>query len=62
MEMYSITNVENLKAFKSSMLNDEPSKALPLICNLMANQEKTLDENSIIEKKVTTTRRGNKTA
>lgn len=46
--------MDNLKVSKKSMLDDEPNKILFLIDDLVIDQEKTLDKNTIIEKNVTT--------
>lgn len=36
-EIYSIVNIENLKSFEPSMLDNEPSKVLPFVKDLMTD-------------------------
>lgn len=50
--MYLVANVENLKAFEPSMLVYKLIEMLCLIDNLVIDQEKTLDKDAIIEKKM----------
>lgn len=50
MEIYSVVNVENLKPFKPSMLDDEPSKTLPHVEDLVTDQEKPLEEDTTVKK------------
>lgn len=57
MEMYSIMNVENLKSFKPLMLDDEMNETLSSIEDLVTNQEKRLEKDTIVEK-FTTTQQG----
>ncbi|KAA8538962.1 hypothetical protein F0562_025654 [Nyssa sinensis] len=60
MEMYSIVNVEKLKLFEPFMLYSEPQEMLPSIDDLVVERETSLTEDTILEKKVTTTRHGNR--
>jgi hypothetical protein len=58
MEMYSVVNVDKLKLFEPSMLDDEPDGTLPTVEDLVTEQEIILSEDTIVERKTTTTRRG----
>ncbi|XP_038973019.1 uncharacterized protein LOC120105044 [Phoenix dactylifera] len=58
MEMYSVVNIEKLKPFEPSMLDDEPGETLPTVEDLVTAQETVLAEDAILERKTTTTRRG----
>ncbi|KAA8518207.1 hypothetical protein F0562_015681 [Nyssa sinensis] len=60
MEMYSVVNVEKLKLFEPSMLDGEPQETLPSIDDLVVERETSLPEDTILEKKVTTTRHGDR--
>ncbi|KAA8535891.1 hypothetical protein F0562_030894 [Nyssa sinensis] len=60
MEMYSVVNVEKLKLFEPSMLDGEPQEMLPSINDLVVERETSLTEDTILEKKVTTTRHGDR--
>lgn len=54
LEIYLALNIENLKSFDPSMLDDESSEMLSSIEDSVINQEKPLEEDTIIEKKSTT--------
>jgi len=58
MEMYSVVNVEKLKLFEPSMLDYEPNGTLPTVEDLVTEQEVILAEDTIVERKTITTRRG----
>ncbi|KAA8521665.1 hypothetical protein F0562_012345 [Nyssa sinensis] len=60
MEMYSVVNVEKLNLFEPSMLDGEPQETLPSIDDLVVERETSLTEDTILEKKVTTTRHGDR--
>ncbi|GJT18490.1 transposon ty3-I gag-pol polyprotein [Tanacetum coccineum] len=58
MEMYSVVNVDKLKLFEPSMLDEEPGEYLPSLDELINEQEKVLTEDTIVERKSSSTRRG----
>lgn len=61
MNIYSITNVKNLKLFEPSMLTEEEqegNQVLPSIEDLVPHTMNALQEDSVLQKKVCTTRRG----
>lgn len=58
MVMYSVVNVEKLKLFEPSMLDDEAKEVLPTVEDLVTEQEAILAEDTIVDRKTTTTRRG----
>ncbi|KAA8534380.1 hypothetical protein F0562_031869 [Nyssa sinensis] len=60
MEMYFVVNVEKLKLFEPSMLDGEPQEMLPSIDDLVVERETSLTEDTILEKKVTITRHGDR--
>ncbi|PRQ45948.1 hypothetical protein RchiOBHm_Chr3g0497281 [Rosa chinensis] len=58
--MYSVINVENLKLFEPSPLDDDPDEdtRLPSVDDLKMEQEDPLEEDCILEQKVCETRHG----
>ncbi|GJZ43748.1 hypothetical protein Tco_0591003 [Tanacetum coccineum] len=58
MEMYLAINVDKLKLFKPSMLNDDPGESLPSVDDLVTGQDAVLEEDTIIERNTSSTRRG----
>ncbi|GJX96113.1 transposon ty3-G gag-pol polyprotein [Tanacetum coccineum] len=57
-EMYSDVNVDKLKLFEPSMLDEELGESLPAVEDITTDQEKTLFEDTIVERKTSSTRRG----
>ncbi|GJR36291.1 transposon ty3-I gag-pol polyprotein [Tanacetum coccineum] len=51
-------NVDKLKLFEPSMLDEEPVEYLPSLDELINEQEKVLTEDTIVERKLSSTRRG----
>lgn len=51
-------NFDKLKPFKPSMLDDEIDETLPAVDDLVIKQETVLHEDTIIERKSSSTRRG----
>lgn len=49
MEIYSVININNLKHFEPSMPNDKLEEVLPLVNNLIIDQEMILVEETILE-------------
>ncbi|KAL6217406.1 hypothetical protein ACLB2K_010623 [Fragaria x ananassa] len=62
--MYSVINAEYLKLFEPPLLNDngDNKTVLPSVEDLWFDQEDPLVEDCILERKVTTTRKGERTA
>ncbi|GKE72597.1 hypothetical protein Tco_1534638 [Tanacetum coccineum] len=58
MEMYSVVNVDKLKLFEPSMLDEEPVEYLPSLDELINEQEKVLTKDTIVERKLSSTQRG----
>ncbi|GJZ17640.1 hypothetical protein Tco_0553763, partial [Tanacetum coccineum] len=58
MEMYSVVNVDKLKLFEPSMLDEELGESLPAVEDITTDQEKILSEDTIVERKTSSTRRG----
>ncbi|GKA80020.1 transposable element [Tanacetum coccineum] len=58
MEMYSVVNVDKLKLFESSMLDEETGEYLPSLDELINEEEKVLTEDTIIERKSSSTQHG----
>ncbi|GKE68094.1 hypothetical protein Tco_1526166 [Tanacetum coccineum] len=57
-EMYSVVNIDKLKLFEPSMLDEEPREYLPSLDELIDEQEKVLTEDTIVERKSSSTRHG----
>ncbi|GKA83290.1 reverse transcriptase [Tanacetum coccineum] len=57
MEMYSVVNVDKLKLFEPSMLDEEPGEYLPSLDELINEQEKVLTKDTIVKRKSSSTRR-----
>ncbi|GJT73574.1 transposable element [Tanacetum coccineum] len=47
-----------LKLFEPSMLDDEPGESLPFVDDLVTEKETVLTEDTIVERKTSSTRRG----
>ncbi|KAL6134086.1 hypothetical protein ACLB2K_066319 [Fragaria x ananassa] len=62
--MYSVINAEYLKLFEPPLLNDDGDNktVLPSVEDLWFDREDPLVEDCILERKVTTTRKGERTA
>jgi hypothetical protein len=58
MHIYSIVNVENIKLYKPSMLDQEEEHVLPSIDELALDAWETLVEEIIFKKLSRTTRNG----
>ena len=61
--MYSVINAEYLKLFEPPLLNDDGDNktVLPSVEDLWFDREDPLVEDCILERKVTTTRKGERT-
>nr|GEX36062.1 hypothetical protein [Tanacetum cinerariifolium] len=57
MELYSVVNVDKLKLFEPSMLDDEPVESLPSVDALATGKETVLTEDTIVERKTSSTKR-----
>ncbi|GKD06321.1 hypothetical protein Tco_1181295 [Tanacetum coccineum] len=49
MELYFVVNVDKLKLFEPSMLDDEPGQSLPSVDDLVTEKETVLTEDTIVE-------------
>jgi hypothetical protein len=58
MHIYLVVNVENLKLYEPSMLDQEEEKVLPTIEDLEPDAQEELEEDTVLEKKSRTTRQG----
>nr|GEX12494.1 hypothetical protein [Tanacetum cinerariifolium] len=58
MEMYLVVSVDKLKLFEPSMLDKEPGESLPAVEDITMDQEKILSKDTIVERKTSSTRRG----
>ncbi|GKE35817.1 hypothetical protein Tco_1455139, partial [Tanacetum coccineum] len=58
LELYSVVNVDKLKLFEPSMLDDELGESLPSVNDLVTEQDAVLAEDTIVERKTSSTRRG----
>ncbi|GJR27666.1 transposable element [Tanacetum coccineum] len=51
MELYFVVNVDKLKLFDPSMLDDEPGESLPCVDDLVTEKETVLTEDTVVERK-----------
>jgi hypothetical protein len=58
MRIYSIVNVENVKLYETSMLDQEEEKVLPSIEDLALDDWENLVEDMVLQKPSRTTRNG----
>jgi hypothetical protein len=58
MHIYSIANVDNIKLYKPSMLDQEDEQVLPSIEDLAPNAQAELEEDTVLQKRSRTTRQG----
>ena len=60
MHMYSVINVENLKLFEPSLLDDDPDEDAHLLSinDLKMEREDPLEDDCILKKKIRETKRG----
>ena len=58
MRIYSIVNVENLKLYEPSMLDQEEELVLPSMEDLAADAQAELIEHTILQKRSRTIRQG----
>jgi hypothetical protein len=58
MHIYSVVNVENLKLYEPSMLDQEEEQVLPTIEDLAPYAQVELVEDTILQRKSRTTRQG----
>jgi hypothetical protein len=56
--IYSIVNVENLKLYEPSMFDQEEEQVLPSIEQLALEAQTKLVDNTILQKRSKTTRKG----
>lgn len=54
--IYSIVNVENLKLYEPSMLDQEEEQVLPFVEDLAPNSQAKLIEDAVLKKRNRTTR------
>ena len=58
MHIYSVVNVENLKLYESSMLDQEEGQVLPSVEDLALDTQAELIEDTVLQKSCKTTRQG----
>jgi hypothetical protein len=58
MHIYSVVNVDNLKLYEPSMLDQEEEQVLPSIEDLAPDAQAELEEDTILKKQSKTTRQG----
>jgi len=58
MHIYSFVNVENLKLYEPSMLDQEEEQVLHFVEDLAPDAQAELTEDTILQKRSTTTRQG----
>ena len=56
--IYSIVNVENMKLYEPSMLDQELEQVLPSVEELTLEDEDELEKDTVLWNNSTTTRRG----
>jgi hypothetical protein len=56
--IYSVENVENLKLYEPSMLDQEEEQVIPTTENLAPNAHAKLVEDTVLQKRSRTTRHG----
>jgi hypothetical protein len=56
MHIYSVVNVENLKLYEPSMLDQEEEQVLPSVEDLAPDAQAELTEDTILQKRSRTTR------
>ncbi|GJZ99488.1 hypothetical protein Tco_0672039 [Tanacetum coccineum] len=57
MKLYYVVNIDKLKLLEPSMLDDEPEESLASIDDLVIGQDTMLEEDTIVERKTSSTRR-----
>jgi hypothetical protein len=58
MHIYSVVNVENLKLYEPSMLDQEEEQVLPSVEDLAPDAQAELTEDTVLQKRSRTTRQG----
>ncbi|GKC77824.1 hypothetical protein Tco_1128598 [Tanacetum coccineum] len=58
MELYFVVNINKLQLFEPSMLDDEPGESLPSVDDLVTGQDVVLEEDTIVERKTSSTHQG----
>ena len=58
MHIYSVVNMDNLKLYKPSMLDQEEEQGLPFAEDLALDAQVELTEDTILQKRSKTTRQG----